>query len=328
MSPPLISLAVREQAVDWLVELQSELADDDTRRRWRQWHDAEPTHALAWARVEAFGDKLHHLPSPIAHATLQGASADSRRNTLKTLALLIGVGGVGGGGAAWLASEQAPWREWSVDRHTGVGERAFFTLDDGTVVRMNADSALNIRYTATARTLQLLRGEILITTARDSAATIAGGARPFSVDTAEGNARALGTHFMVRQLEGRSVVSVLHGAVEIRPAGGVPAVRLDAGRQADFTRASVGPLVAVDDAVTAWIDGMLVAQDMPLPEFLAAMDRYRAGYLRCAPSAARLTVSGTYLLADTDKVLDMLQATLPVTVQRYTRYLVTVELKK
>jgi transmembrane sensor len=327
MSPPLIPLAVREQAVDWLVELQSELADDDTRRRWRQWHDANPVHALAWARVAAFGDKLHDLPSPIAHATLKGASAEARRHTLKTLALLIGVGGVGGG-AAWLANEQVPWREWSADRRTAVGERANLILDDGTVVRMNADSALNIRYTASARTLRLLRGEILITTARDSAATIAGGARPFSVDTAEGNARALGTHFTVRQLEGRSAVAVLHGAVEIRPAGGATAVRLDAGRQAAFTRAGVGPLVAADDAVTAWTDGMLVAQDMPLPEFLAALDRYRPGHLRCAPSAARLTVSGTYPLADTDKVLDMLQATLPVTVRRYTRYLVTVELKK
>lgn len=326
MALPPIPLAVREQAVDWLVELQSELADDDTRRRWRHWHDADPAHALAWKRVEAFGDKLHHLPSAIAHATLGGAAADPRRKTLKTLALLVGVGGVGS--AAWLAQDQAPWREWSADHRTGVGERAVLTLDDGTVVRMNADSAINIRYTATARTLQLLRGEILVTTAADRVNVNAGGARPFSVDTAEGNARALGTRFTVRQLDNRSAVSVLHGAVAIRPAGGAPDVRLDAGRQAAFTRDGVGPLAAVDDSVAAWIDGMLVAQDMPLPEFLAALNRYRPGHLRCAPSAARLTVSGTYPLADTDKVLAMLQATLPVTVQRYTRYLVTVDLNK
>ena len=74
----------------------------------------------------------------------------------------------------------------------------------------------------------------------------------------------------------------------------------------------------VDDAVAAWIDGMLVAQDMPLPEFLAALNRYRPGHLRCAPSAARLAVSGTYPLADSDKVLDILQTTLPVKVDLYT----------
>ncbi|SEO01606.1 FecR family protein [Duganella sp. CF517] len=322
MTTPPIPSDVRAQAVDWLVELQSELADDDLRRRWRLWHDADPAHAQAWARVEAFGDKLQSLQPDIAHATLDGARSEQRRTALKTLAMLMGVGG-----AAWLAGEEAPWREWSADHRTRVGERAVLMLDDGTRVRMNADTALNIRYTASARMLQLLRGEILVTTAHEPAFEGVA-ARPFSVDTAEGSARALGTHFQVRRLDGRSVVSVLAGAVEIRPAGGGAAVRLGAGRQAGFTSAGVGPVAAVDDAIAAWIDGMLVAQDMPLPEFLAALNRYRPGHLRCAPSAARLTVSGTYPLADSDKVLDTLQTTLPVKVDRYTRYWVSVGLKK
>ncbi|USX25053.1 FecR domain-containing protein [Oxalobacteraceae bacterium OTU3CINTB1] len=323
MTTPPISSEVRAQAVDWLVELQSEPADDDLRLRWRLWHDADPAHARAWARVEAFGDKLQSLNPDIAHATLNGARSE-RRKTLKTLALLMGVGA-----AAWMAEEQTPWREWSADHRTRVGERSVLMLDDGTRVRMNADTALNIRYTGSARTLQLLRGEILVTTAHEPVYEGAA-ARPFSVDTAEGSALALGTHFQVRRLDGRSVVSVLDGAVEIRPAAGgaVTAVRLDAGRQAGFTRSAVGAVQAVDDAVTAWIEGMLVAQDMPLPEFLAALNRYRPGNLRCAPSAAHLSVSGTYPLADSDKVLDILQTTLPVKVERYTRYWVTVGLKK
>jgi len=321
MTTPQIPPEVRAQAVDWLVELQSELSDDDLRLRWRRWHDADPVHARAWARVEAFGDKLQSLQPDIAHATLNGVRPEQRRNALKTLAILMGLGA-----SAWMAEEETPWREWSADRRTRVGEQAVLMLDDGTRVRMNADTALNIRYTATARTLQLLRGEILVTTAHER--VFAGAvARPFSVETEEGYARALGTHFQVRRLDGRSVVSVLDGAVEIRPAGG-GAVRLDAGRQAGFTRAAAGAVEAVDDAVTAWVDGMLVAQDMPLPEFLAALNRYRPGHLRCAPSAARLTVSGTYPLADSDKVLDLLQTTLPVKVERYTRYWVTVGLKK
>jgi len=322
MTAPEIPPEVRAQAVDWLVELQSELSDDDLRLRWRRWHDADPAHARAWARVEAFGDKLQSLQPDIAHATLNGVRSGQRRKALKTLAILMGVGA-----SAWMAEEAMPWREWSADHRTRVGERAVLMLDDGTRVRMNADTALNIRYTATARSLQLLRGEILVTTAHEpvSAGAVA---RPFSVETEDGYARALGTHFQVRRLDGRSVVSVLDGAVEIHPAGGGATVRLDAGRQAGFTGAATGPVEAVDDTVTAWVDGMLVAQDMPLPEFLAAMNRYRPGNLRCAPSAAGLTVTGTYPLADSDKVLDILQTTLPVKVERYTRYWVTVSLKK
>lgn len=315
---------VRAQAVDWLVALQADDADDTTRARWRQWHDAHPDHAQAWARIEAFADRLQGLPSPIAHATLNAARtpAPARRKALKALGLAFGVGG-----AAWLAHEQAPWREWSADHRTGLGERTMITLADGTTVHLNADSALAIRYGPGERRIRLLRGEILVRTAPDPLAGTAG-SRPFSVDTAEGNARALGTWFQVRQLDGRTRVAVLQGAVELRPASGTAMLRLDAGSQAGFTRQAIEAALPLDEDATAWTDGMLVAHDMPLPDFLAALAPYRAGWLRCAPPAARVTVSGTYPLADTDKVLDMLQATLPVAIHRTMRYWVTVDLKK
>lgn len=331
MAPPApaaqIPPEVRAQAVDWLVELQADDADDSTRARWRQWHDAHPDHARAWARVEAFGDRLQGLPSPIAHATLNGERvqtvARGRRKALKALGVLLGVAGAG-----WLAREETPWREWSADHRTGVGQRKVVKLADGTTVHLNADSAVNIRYGTGERRIQLVRGEILVRTAPDPLARGAAGSRPFSVDTAEGNARALGTRFAVRQLDGRSHVAVFGGAVELRPAKGSAELRLDAGRQAGFTRHAIDEPLPVDGDAIAWVDGMLVAHDMPLPDFLAALAPYRAGRLRCAPSAARITVSGTYPLADTDKVLDMLQATLPVAIRRTTRYWVTVDLEK
>lgn len=308
---------VREQAVAWLVELQAETASDDTRQRWRQWRDAHRDHARAWARIEAFGDKLQGLPPPLAHATLDGVHPNGRRRALKTLSGLLAVGA-----AAWLAHEQAPWREWRADRRTAVGERARLVLADGTEVRMNADSALDIVYSATERRLTLLRGEILVTTARDRAA------RPFSVDTAQGNARALGTRFVVRQLAQRSVVAVLDGAVELRPALAGAPLLLHPGQQASFSGAAAGAPETVDEAVTAWIDGMIVAHDMPLADFLAALRPYRKGHLRCDEAAARLTVSGTYPLADSDKVLDILQTTLPIEIRQYTRYWIAVRAKK
>lgn len=315
---------VRAQAVDWLVALQADDADDTTRARWQQWHDAHPDHAQAWARIEAFADRLQGLPSPIAHATLNTARTPvpARRKALKALGLAFGVGG-----AALLAHEQAPWREWSADHRTGVGERKMITLADGTTVHLNADTALDIRYGAGERRIRLLRGEILVRTAPDPLAGTAG-SRPFSVDTAEGNARALGTWFQVRQLDGRTRVAVFHGAVELRPASGAATLRIDAGRQAGFTRQAVESALPVGEDAAAWTDGMLVAHDMPLPDFLAALAPYRAGWLRCAPAAVYVTVSGTYPLADTDKVLDMLQATLPVAIHRTTRYWATVDLKK
>lgn len=313
-----LPLAVREQAVDWLLELQSAPADDALRQRWQAWCAADPMHAQAWAKVAAFGGRLQTLPPHIVSAALSApASNAARRDAVKLLALVMG-----GIGSAWLAAELTPWRAWSADRSTGVGERATLALDDGTRVQMNAGSAVNIRYSAHERRLQLLRGEILITTARDPQR------RPFSVDTSEGNARALGTRYLVRQFDGSSSVAVFEGAVELRPSRGGRAVRLGAGQQAVCTQAGVGGVTAADEAVTAWVDGMIVAQDMPLPAFLAALDRYRRGTLHCAPAAAHLTVSGTYPLADPERVLDMLKMTLPVSISHATRYWTTVNLKK
>lgn len=313
-----IPLAVREQAVDWLLELQSAPADAALRQRWQAWCEADPMHAQAWAKVAAFGGRLQTLPPHIVSAALNApASSVARRDAVKALALVIG-----GAGSAWLAAELAPWRAWSADRSTGVGERATLALADGTRVQMNAGSAVNIRYSARERRLQLLRGEILISTAHDRQQ------RPFSVDTSAGNARALGTRYLVRQFDGSTTVAVFEGAVELRPARTSQVVRLGAGQQAVYTQADVGSVTAADEASTAWVNGMIVAQDMPLPAFLAALDHYRRGTLHCAPAAAHLAVSGTYPLADPERVLDMLQMTLPVSVSHTTRYWTTVNLKK
>jgi len=77
------------------------------------------------------------------------------------------------------------------------------------------------------------------------------------------------------------------------------------------------------DAV-AWADGLIVTRDMRLADFLAEVARYRNGYLGCAAEVADLRLSGVYRLDDTDKLLQVLARTLPVRLQRHTRWWVRV----
>ena len=63
---------------------------------------------------------------------------------------------------------------------------------------------------------------------------------------------------------------------------------------------------------------------MPLGQFLDELARHRPGVLRCDPTVAELPLTGVFPLADTDRVLAALQQSLPVDVQRVTRYWVTV----
>lgn len=308
---------VARRAVEWLVELQADGAADATRAAFMRWRDEHPDHERAWQHIESINGRLRNLASPlgsaVAHAALAPIGSPRRREALKMAAVLLCAGG-----AAWLAEESTPWREWLADERTGVGERRTLRLADGTAVALNTASAIDVRYTATERRIRLIGGEILVTTGKDG-----GPARPFVVETAQGELRPLGTRFAVRRQEEATRVAVFEGAVELRQRDGHDRT-IAAGQQARFGDHGMGELEPADEASTAWTDGMLVASGMRLADFLAELARHRPGHLGCDPAVAALRVSGTYPLADTDRVLDALGTTLPVEIRFFTRYWVTV----
>lgn len=317
---------VREQAVQWMLELQSEHATEDLYGRWQQWLAAHPDHEQAWQRIESSLNTLRGPPSRLAHAVLAPPRAASRRQVIKALGLLLFTGGT-----VWLVDEKTAWRHWMADRHTGTGARTDITLPDGTRVQLNSGTAINVRFNVSERLVRLLGGEILVETAHASTLPAGTGhSRPFIIQTAQGRIRALGTRFTVRDLEGdvqgTSRISVFEGAVELRPSDSdTQTLVLQAGEQGRLTRTTAGLTGPAEDEATAWTQGMIVARDMPLGNFLAELGRHRPGRLACEPAVAQLRVSGTYALADTDSILAILTTTLPVQVRFITRYWVTVQ---
>ncbi|NHZ89865.1 DUF4880 domain-containing protein [Massilia sp. CCM 8733] len=316
-----VPAAVARQAVEWLVELQSDEASEATRAALQHWRAAHPEHERAWQHIAAVNARWRGaaLPSPLAHAALLDTRAACarplpRRAAAKALAALLCAGG-----GAWLAHQQAPWREWRADARTGTGQRRSIVLADGGTVWLNSGSAVDVRFSATQRRVRLVGGEILVSTGKDP------GARPFIVDTAEGELQALGTRFAVRQHAGSSRVDVFEGALAIRPRDAMlaPPRILRAGQQARFSGAAVAPVRAADDDSVAWADGMLVASGMRLADFLAELGRHRPGRLGCDSAIANLRVSGSYPLADTGRILETLRTTLPVEIDFLTRYWVT-----
>ncbi len=323
MSPPPARVSdINLQAAHWLVELQSDAVATDTFQRWREWRAADPEHERAWQRIESLQARLHGMPAPLARAVLTAPGSPARRKLVKALALAAVAGG-----SASMLDEQRTWRRWVSDNRTGAGERLSRSLPDGTQVVLNAGTAIDIQFTEAQRALRLISGELLITTAPDPTA---GAPRPFIVRTAQGSIRALGTRFSVRDLDGRtsaeSLVTVFEGAVELTPANGVPLV-LQAGQRGRVGRHAAGAAGAANEDSLAWTQGIIVAQDMPLPAFLAELARYRPGRLACDGETSHLKVTGTYPTADTDRVLEMLTDTLPITLSYLTRYWVIVRLR-
>lgn len=324
--PPLPA-SVSLRAVDWLVALQAPDASDATREACRHWREADPDHERAWRHIETFGQQLRGLNTPLVRGALtrEGRNRPARRQAVKALAVALFAGG-----GAWLARDNLwrGWLDWQSDHHTAAGERTNILLADASRIDLDTASAIDVRFDGSQRLVRLLHGQILITTAPDPASRAGRPARPFLVETAQGRVRALGTRYSVRQFPGRSHVAVFEGAVEIRPEHQADAPRvIHAGEQASFTRDAVGATQVADPRDASWSVGMLVAQDMPLSDFIAELARYVPGRLACDPAAGRLKVSGIYPLDDTDRVLDMLRRTHPIEVDQVTRYWITVRLR-
>lgn len=315
-----IPVAVSKTAVRWLIALDSPQATQQTREQWRTWLQADSVHARAWAHLEEMGLCLRQVNPAIAHSTLALPDASVKLGRRRALGLM--ASGIVSAAGVWALQDGSSWRAWRADYHTDVGKRHRIALADGGEVVLNTDSAVNVRFDAHHRLLQMIRGEILVTTGADRGEP----ARPFLVETAQGVLRALGTRFAVRQFDNQCELNVLDGAVEVKPID-APARSfvVEAGRQARFNRWQMLESAQADPAAGAWSNGMLIVHRMPLGEFVAELARYRRGHLGCDTTIAHLPVSGIFPVDDTERVLDMLGTTLPVSVRTRTRYWVTVQ---
>ena len=91
---------------------------------------------------------------------------------------------------------------------TEVGGFKIMNLPDGSVVQLNTDSAVEIRYSGTERRAYLLKGEASFDVARDAA-------RPFLVRARSVTVRAVGTAFNVRLRSAACEVLVTEGKVRV-----------------------------------------------------------------------------------------------------------------
>lgn len=303
--------ATLEHAADWFARLQAAPGDAELRAQWHQWLEQGEGQRLAWSYVERIGQRFGSLQQqgPVAHQTLATlrSGKHSRRRLLGQLSVLAGVGVLG-----WLG-----WRSDGLDSvralragyRTGVGERRSEVLADGTRLWLNSASALDVQFDSLTRELHLYAGEVLIETGH-------GDSRPFRVRTRAGLLEPLGTRFSVRDEGASTELNVYQGAVRSTCADSGSSATVQAGQGVRFDRQSSGPLFHAQARREAWSRGLLLAEDMPLGQFIEELSGYRHGHLGLDPALRDLRVMGSFPLNDTDLVLAQLQDALPIRVQR------------
>ncbi|MNZ27561.1 fec operon regulator FecR [compost metagenome] len=307
---------VVRQAIHWMMRLRGN-GDAELHGACEHWRGLSAEHELAWQRVQQLDRELGQGLKALPGAGLVLDNASQRLRRRQALKLLSGV--AVGGAALWLTRDITPWERLTADLATATGERRSLDLADGTRLQLNTDSAVDIRFDAKQRLIELRRGEILVSNPAQGL--------PLRVRTDHGLLEARGSRFVLRQGKSASRISVLQGSVALSPASGLSRQVAEAGQNFDLSREGVLAVPQLDMEAGAWTDGLIVTRDMRLADFLAEVSRYRNGRLACAESIRDLRLSGVFRLDDTDKLLALLPRTLPVQLHYRTRWWVTVDAK-
>ncbi|CAN7523379.1 FecR family protein [Neorhizobium sp. LjRoot104] len=287
--------AIAEEAAGWVARLGSSDATDADHRRFELWKMQDPAHAAAFEEMSSLWGDLAAVPETIAPRR--------RRVVGGGIAALLLMGCLG-----IIASETGLIARYRSDFYTPVGVIRRIDLDDGSVVTLNTDSAIQVRYGQTERRIVVLRGEAFFDVTPNPA-------RPFVVSGDETQAIALGTHYAVR-VGARDEVMVEEGHVAVT-SGSQRAV-LETGGTAHLGadgRLATGSGDVAD--LTSWRSGKLVFSGRPLGEVLDRIGRYQHGRIVVLDDeAAQLRVSGVFAANDVDQTFAALQESLPIRIIR------------
>ncbi|MEM9058919.1 MAG: FecR domain-containing protein [Pseudomonadota bacterium] len=287
------SAAIEDEAQDWLLRFLDGDPPEQDLDRFHRWYDADDRHGRAFEDLKALWGDLGKIgPGALLQGAQDGGARtrparDPRHLPRRTQAKQARRGWRAAGMAlaavacvaAVLVFAPALQLQLTADFLTKAGEQDSVTLPDASVVTLNTDSAIQLRFTEQSREVVLLQGEAIFDVAKDTA-------RPFSVVTGSTRATALGTIFAVRAGELGTTVTVTEGTVEVTagPEGDPisasaasailkPAQRITVDRVASDDM--IEPSVAEDDL--AWRGGHIVLNDLPFAEAVAEIDRYLPG---------------------------------------------------
>lgn len=312
-NPPDIPEATLNEAIAWLVKLQSGEAREEQFIAWRNWLASNPLHERIWKELEADQALFRQLPanSALALRTLEHFDQNQyqRRKLLKMLAL----GGIGIGVGGWSVARE-PWRNLGADLVTGTGEQRTFTLEDDTRLSLNTRSRAAVRMDSLQRLVVLLEGEVQADVAPNHEG------KPFMLEAGNIRLSTSDALFNIQRTDHQNFLHVARGNVAIIEDAGNTPLLAHAGQDYRMDASGVHSLAAPPLAPGAWVKGELVARRLRLDALANELTRYRRGWLLCDPAIAGLEISGVFQLSDIDQVLESLPGSLPVRIERRTRY--------
>lgn len=356
--------AIERTAADWLARSEAGLSAAEE-RELAAWLEGDARHAGSFEALQRTWSRLDQLPGSAAAARLEAEldydmvpaprpwPTPERATPATPLRARPWLSGALAASLVWLAAYFAWWRPAQADAPyaetaaTEIGAARTIELPDGSTIQLNTDTAVDVLFTRTERRVRLARGEALFTIAKNRV-------RPFIVNAAGVDVRAVGTQFNLRLHAEALEVIVCEGQVRVdQEAGGATLLTTAAPAEAQggasppaslrLARASADilaagqrvlvPVVAAPRLVAvpsapaplapveierslAWQNGRLVFESAPLSAIVAEFNRYNRRPLVIADAElGTRRFGGTFVATDPDTFAELLRTSYDVVVE-------------
>lgn len=339
--------AIQEAAALWIITMDNRPLVQEEQARLRAWLLASASHrkefidlARVWGQLDLLASyALDITDADIAETikeTTTTTTTSARRPYTKhwqgyaaaaALAFCV-LGVVFVNHSPDVATEHASVQSTGVtvqEFATAIGELRDLTLSDGSVIKLNTNTRINIQLGAAERRIDLLQGEANFVVAKDAS-------RPFVVYTPKGSVTAVGTAFNIRVERDEANVLVTEGVVRVNPqaqetsahtrplatkardlvAPLVSAVKVSAGHRVQMSAHHTAAINKVEKKLLAqelaWHSGMLSFDNTPLQDVIAEVSRYTSMKIVIdEPEIARMPVGGYFKAGEISAMLEVLQ---------------------
>ena len=323
---------IADQAGDWFVAHRAGALNAAERRAFDEWLATSPVHVeeylgvalvartlptavkdpdmpleaiLERVRAEDAGSVPRIGPASLRPLATRGRARIVRRWQFAAVAATLAVVGIT---LLWWSGDRAPTERYAT-RH---GELKTVRLADNSVLRLNTDTALTVRYRRAERLVELDHGQAFFEVAHDPE-------RRFRVIAGTAGVTAVGTQFDVYLQGDSTIVTVAQGQVTVTAMTGPSgpgsdvahrSLRMSAGEQVQVT---AGALPASAEPVsvlrsTAWLRRQIVFEHAPLADVAAEFNRYGALPIEIeTPALQTLAIGGIFVADDTDTFIAFLR---------------------
>jgi transmembrane sensor len=329
-------MSIADEAAGWFIDNRDGPMAFERRVAFAAWLKASPAHIEEYLAVSQLSDDMKRAKRA-SDLSLEAALEQARSADDSAVAPL---------GAAWRersahtaqrrsrsARASAPWLAvaaaafaavaiwlyWSpaervitVHYATRHGEQLTERLADNSVLHLNTDTAVTVRYAKAERLVELERGQVLFEVAHEPS-------RPFRVTAGFAQVLAVGTKFDVYRRADSTTVNVVEGAVAVELASGQPGAAAAAGRTVlvragERLQVSAGSLPEIASPTdpqsgTAWLRHEIVFEREPLGMVAAEFNRYGATPIEIAtPELRSLQISGVFSANDPEAFVAFLRS--------------------